>query len=493
MTAPLRLRWLWIAIGAAGLAGAALAAPGMLAPNGEPFPHPKHEKLFPLCTTCHLGMVEAGAPVWPLPASCESCHDGVVEDRVEWAPRPGARATNLQYDHLTHASKAAAKNPADSALGGQCATCHAEAGAHRMTVQHAVSTECISCHRPSESHFAVADSACGTCHLPLTQATLLTRADVAGFPVPPSHERDDFVLAGHADLAAIPMPGGGTGVAASCATCHARDFCITCHVNAPEVAAIQALGPDSRSLAHEAALPTPPSHARADFLRRHGGEATRNTGSCAACHTQQSCTTCHVGRQSGIVTRLASGGPGRGPGAATARRMPETHTARFVDRHGPDANARPATCEGCHVRPDCLDCHRPGPGTSGYHPDGFLVRHPVSAYNRDATCSDCHNPAQFCQSCHQQSGLTAIRRIGARGYHDASRGFGLGHGPAARQNLESCASCHAERDCTVCHSAVGGGFRFSPHGPGFDPVRMRRKNASVCVACHGTAIPGIGP
>ena len=24
-------------------------------------------------------------------------------------------------------------------------------------------------------------------------------------------------------------------------------------------------------------------------------------------------------------------------------------------------------------------------------------------------CSDCHNPAQFCQACHQRSGLVAIR------------------------------------------------------------------------------------
>ncbi|MBK5298822.1 MAG: hypothetical protein JJE40_16840 [Vicinamibacteria bacterium] len=145
------------------------------------------------------------------------------------------------------------------------------------------------------------------------------------------------------------------------------------------------------------------------------------------------------------------------------------------------------------MRSTCLECHRPdGARQSRYHPQNFLTRHPSSAYARQANCSDCHNPAQFCQSCHQQAGLVATSRIGVKGYHDAFRGFSLGHGQAARQSLESCASCHAERDCTACHSAVGGGFRFNPHGPGFNAVRARSKNPSVCIACHGQVIPG-GP
>jgi hypothetical protein len=140
----------------------------------------------------------------------------------------------------------------------------------------------------------------------------------------------------------------------------------------------------------------------------------------------------------------------------------------------------------------CLECHRPdGSRQSRYHADNFITRHPSSAYAREANCSDCHNPAQFCQSCHQQAGLVATARIGQKGYHDAFRGFSLGHGQAARQSLESCASCHAERDCTACHSAVGGGFRFNPHGPNFNAARIRSKNPSVCIACHGRVIPGL--
>jgi hypothetical protein len=173
------------------------------------------------------------------------------------------------------------------------------------------------------------------------------------------------------------------------------------------------------------------------------------------------------------------------------RTPPPSHTIEFRERHGAEASARPRSCETCHARSSCLQCHRPDAGPeSRYHPRNFITRHPSSAYSREANCSDCHNPAQFCQSCHQQSGLVATGRLATAGYHDAFRGFSLGHGQAARQSLESCAACHAERDCTACHSAVGAGFRFSPHGPGFNAARMRAKNPSLCIACHGRVIPG---
>ena len=254
---------------------------------------------------------------------------------------------------------------------------------------------------------------------------------------------------------------------------------------------ILALALDERTPAFATSQPVPASHAAPGFLRTHGRDAQRANAGCAICHTRESCTSCHIGAQPRTIAALPAAGPGRSAGALLTRAAPSTHTREFRERHGADANARPATCETCHTRSTCLECHRPdGARQSNYHPQGFVTRHPSSAYAREASCSDCHNPAQFCQSCHQQAGLIAAARIGRTGYHDAFRGFSLGHGQAARQSLESCASCHAERDCTACHSAVGGGFRFSPHGPGFNAARVRSRNPSVCVACHGRAIPG---
>ena len=467
------------------LGGSALAAP-LARRQAQDFPHERHARVFPSCLSCHAGVADAGRPVWPRPQDCAACHDGAIEDRVTWGPRAGPRPSNLRFDHLVHAREAAAGDPADSSLVRTCGACHNAAGAERMAVQGPISDQCVACHEPSTSHLGQTNTACATCHVTLAQADRLSRDDIAAFPAPEWHEAPDFVLGGHADLARVPSGG----VAASCATCHAKDFCITCHVNAPEVDAIQALASDPRSLVHEATLPVPAGHRSASFLRDHPKQAGRSGSSCAACHTSQSCSVCHAGPKPRAVAELHEAGPGRGVGAHVERRKPATHTSMFREGHGPDASSRPATCEGCHVRPDCLSCHRPATGSDpDYHPEGFLVRHPSSAWSRDATCSDCHNPAQFCQSCHQQSGLTAIRRLGAGGYHDAWRSFSLSHGQAARQSLESCASCHAERDCTTCHSAVGGGFGFSPHGPGFNAERMRQKNPSLCRACHGNAVP----
>jgi hypothetical protein len=202
---------------------------------------------------------------------------------------------------------------------------------------------------------------------------------------------------------------------------------------------------------------------------------------------------CHAGTPPSAVLALAAAGAGRGSGAVITRERPASHGADFSEQHGPVADARPETCSGCHVRPQCLDCHRPNPAdpTPGYHPAGFLGRHPAAAYSRETSCSDCHSTGQFCAGCHVNAGLSAKAPLDA-GYHDAKRSFILGHGQAARQSLESCVACHAERDCLACHSALGG-RRFNPHGPGFDPATLQRKNSQACTACHGARIPSSVP
>lgn len=457
------------------------------------FPHEKHSNVFPLCTTCHAGVLEQGKSIWPDPVKCQSCHDGVIKKRVTWQPRSGPPRSNLRFTHLAHDRAASTKNIADTSLIRSCAACHNQAGTARMAVRHAVVGQCLSCHGLKDPHVDVPSQACATCHVRLTDAPGLTREDIARFPRPRSHDVPDFLLGGHGRLAR--MTSGSpreAGIAASCATCHARNMCLTCHVNAAESPVINALALDSRSPVYAHAQPVPASHKEAGFLRHHGRDAQRGAASCATCHTRESCMTCHVGAPVKTIAALPVSGPGRAVGAVLTRTPPSSHTAEFREKHGPDANARPKACETCHTRTTCLTCHRPDNGPQNkYHPQNFLTRHPSSAYSRESNCTDCHNPAQFCQSCHQQSGLVAVGRIGTAGYHDAFRGFSLGHGQAARQSLESCASCHAQRDCTACHSAVSGGFRFNPHGPGFNPARERSKNPSVCIACHGQAIPGL--
>jgi len=337
-------------------------------------------------------------------------------------------------------------------------------------------------------------SECATCHVTLAEATRLTLSDVAGFPVPSNHAVDGFSLGGHGKMASVRGPDGAWTVAASCATCHAQNFCINCHVNAPEVPAIQALASDERSLVHRANFMAPSSHAEINFLASHGPEARKNQPTCATCHTQTSCLACHVAPAPKQAMALALPGPGRAVGARTSRHAPLSHTPEFKEGHSGEASATPRTCATCHVRDDCLSCHRPGARESSaggdYHPTGFLVRHPAATYARQTACGDCHNAQQFCASCHQQAGLNARAPLGRRSFHDGKAAFIVGHGQAARQSLESCVSCHVERDCMACHASAGAGFGFNPHGPGFDGERLRKRNPEMCIACHGVGIPG---
>lgn len=486
----MRNRTGWLAIAAVLIAGAGWAGDLVRPMADSVFDHARHSQMFPTCTTCHEGAVNPGAAMYPQPQACAQCHDGQVQPRITWQPPAETRASNLRFTHGRHAIRlTAAGKPAI-----QCGACHQPASAAWMqSITPAVLQGCFDCHGITRRHLAAPDTACATCHVPLSQANRLTREDVATFPKPPSHDEPGFAgRGGHGLLAFHPAGGPESGVvAASCATCHARDFCLQCHVDAPEQRAIQALAPDQRALAIRARLSAPESHRDPGFLSTHGVIAKGQPQECRTCHTRESCLTCHE-----VTPRLAdsmyAAGTGRGPGARIARRPPASHTTAFREgSHGGSAAARPETCAACHARQDCLTCHRPGgaanPAAGGYHPSDFLARHPAAAYSQQVTCSDCHNTGAFCQSCHEQAGLVASGPL-ARGFHDTKPAFIVGHGQAARQNLESCVSCHVERDCLACHSALRG-RHFTPHGPGFDAERLKKRNPSLCTACHGAAIP----
>ncbi len=460
-----------------------VAAGGLRAQQPPKFDHLKHAGLFPTCTGCHQGAEDPDQELLPDSAACVTCHDGTSHPLVGWRRPTEARPSNLKFAHELVPLMTRETPQGTQELS--CQDCHIAPGGAWMAVRRATPEGCLACHGPEvKQHLAAPDSLCQTCHLPLVRAVTLRPADIAGFPAPPSHQAPNFVSrAGHGALARATTDS----VAASCTVCHARDFCITCHVDAPEQPAIQALGADARSQAIVVRLAAPPSHRESDFLSRHGGMLRADARACATCHTRESCLACHAPSQ-GVSAALHAGGEGRGRGAQPVRYPPESHGGNFAARHSQIAATTPASCAGCHVRTDCLECHRPAAASRpGYHPAGFLTLHPAAAYARQTSCSDCHNVGSFCATCHASAGLVSNGPLQS-GYHDASRFFVAGHGQAARQNLESCTACHVERDCLTCHSAVGG-RRFNPHGPGFDANRLRRKNPEMCAACHGTAIP----
>ena len=499
-------------LGAAVLLALAAATAGLAFSRTDEgrFPHARHKGLFPTCIGCHAGILEERADErFPRLQQCAGCHDGGEVARVNW-DGPRLEPSNLRFSHLEHNREA--NLGVDAALN--CRSCHAQReDTAFMAVQRERASLCIACHAHRATAHLV-DAECRTCHVTLAQARELSDSAIAAFRRPPSHDRPDFLQA-HSVTAAESQ--------ARCSVCHARESCSRCHVNAATVPAIAALESDQRVVRlvamRGASYPVPPGHAHPDFVYGHGSEARARAQSCGTCHTQPSCRACHTGRgASSTIAKLPRGGAGAPLGVQLRGRDPRerpapvpaadramggnggsngahdttrarlvagqvpvrVHPAGFLATHGPGAASGQLTCEGCHTRKFCSDCHG-GEGERRFHPANFVVRHAPEAYGRQRDCASCHNTEVFCKDCHQANGAAATGRRDVA-FHNAQPLWLLQHGQAARQGLESCAGCHAQRDCMQCHSTLGWGI--SPHGPGFDPRRMSSRNNQTCGYCH---------
>jgi hypothetical protein len=474
--------------------------------GAEPFPHQKHARLFPTCNGCHAGVTSGEASaVMPPPSSCAECHDGTIQKRVNYsAPTP--RHDFLRFVHRDHAARV-------EASGRECQSCHAaQPGAAWMNVRRATPESCQSCHTHRAAGHLAPDSRCATCHVAVTRSRTLTTAHLAALPKPPSHATERFI-ANH-DVR-------GEVEAAQCATCHSRDSCARCHVNAADVAAINQLQPDARVAAmlrgRAATYLTPDDHRADAWAHSHGRAAEAGTRRCAACHAQPSCTVCHTGNiGQSVIWRLPDGLSGT-PGvqlvlprrvsrvegrlavpaalaqAHTVVGWPDTvrtgqraivkpHPEGFATRHAASAASGRLTCEGCHTQQFCSDCHA-GESRRRFHPANFVARHAPESFARDTECSSCHNTEVFCRGCHQSQGLSSAgRRSGT--YHNGQPLWLLQHAQAARRGLQSCTTCHVQRDCLQCHSQRGWGV--NPHGPDFDATRLGANAKVMCARCHIT-------
>ena len=374
------------------------------------------------------------------------------------------------FDHLKH-----------KALFPSCTTCHAGAETKGASLWPAESS-CVACH-DGKIEKTVA------WHPRTTPRSTNLRFDHVQHRVA-AKDKPAPCAACHTE-AGEPRMAVRPPVVGRCLDCHGvrtahlaapDSACATCHLSLARAVTL--------TRGDVARFPATPSHDDSRWPGREGHGAVAQgtlTTNCATCHAQEFCYQCHAGGSPPRVIAVLVSDPRST--ALVAHRAPASHGANFADRHGSMAAAGTASCASCHIRSDCLDCHRSTAANApGYHAAGFLSRHPAAAYARETSCSDCHSERSFCAACHQQSGLVAARGL-RTGYHDVSRFFSAGHGGAARQSLESCVSCHTERDCLPCHSAVGA-RRYNPHGPGFDAERLRRKNIEMCTVCHGGAVPG---
>ena len=389
------------------LLGAGIAASRLL--DGG-FPHPRHERVFPVCEGCHEGVAQGVAETsFPPATACAGCHDGVrrtpggvLLERVSWSGR-APRATSLRFRHREHFARTDSVAAGDSTRIVTCRSCHALEGAQgRMSVGPARQQLCAGCHVEAREHQA-ATTPCATCHLPLAESGL-PPARVAAIRKPAWHDTPSFAT-DHAKPAARPST--------SCQFCHVRESCESCHSSAARgaVAMTRAPVPSSRRV-----------HA-ADFAARHGSAAASGKLQCAQCHSQRTCASCHVGQESRAF-----------------------HAANFVERHAVDVFAAAANCQSCHSTSRfCRDCHtKTGAAADSrmnaafHNADGsWVLSHGQVARRGMEACASCHRQTD-CMRCHSASGGWGVNPHGP--------GF-----PASRLAARKSGSCR------WCHTGTPGG------------------------------------
>jgi hypothetical protein len=462
----------------------------------DEFPHLEHARLFPLCTGCHEGVPEGDrANFYPPRTMCEGCHNGTEQQRVNWTA-PAPYTNNLEFSHPEHE----AEEPLE------CSTCHTQAGQPRMAIeQRVVPARCFECHE-GQNHFV--DAECSQCHVPLSR-TAFAANRVERLPKPPTHDAPDFLQRVHGELARADRT--------RCQVCHTRERCAACHVNAGELAEVQAFEPAGSNLqlpAFSARYFLPDSHRDADWLDEHGGAARADISNCSSCHTRESCATCHAVNAPAAVRALPNRVASTAPGVAATRRAPPTHRTPFFDReHGTLAAASRQACLGCHQRTECEKCHnaqsagrdRIGSAQSPQKSMSLVkgpTAQPTMSWERARQPSASFVKAQTPRaslslvkaSWQQPQDTSRRKRASVRhraGYHPAN--FLERHASAAyNRNLE-CSNCHeTSRFCRDCHEQRGMGT-FGRIQPGFHDAqplwllnhgKPARQGLESCASCH---------
>lgn len=443
------------------------------------FPHEKHAKLFPVCEGCHGGIVSGTGDLFPAAEDCQQCHDGKRAKVVEWQ-KPATRISNLRFSHITHRDTAVR----DSLT---CLTCHATSDPpRRMEVAGPDPERCVGCHAHRNDTHLAPTAQCRTCHAPIAEVPALPEARIARFPEPAWHDAAEFA----SDHGRVGAPQDAACAVChareSCERCHANADRLTLVTSLARDPRIASLERDKR-----ADYAAPASHNES-WPATHGTEAVKSAASCANCHTRPSCETCHAGGSGTSRVAIQSlPGPGvrEGLGVPVASTTRAVHPLDIIRRHGSLAASNGMECAQCHSETTCAECHA-GSDSKRFHASNFVERHAVDVFASSADCQSCHNTERFCRDCHVRSGIAADSRMNAA-FHTGKANWVLSHGQAARTGMESCAACHRQSDCVRCHSATGG-WGVNPHRPGFQASALADRNSASCRFCHLGRLPGGG-
>jgi len=220
----------------------------------------------------------------------------------------------------------------------------------------------------------------------------------------------------------------------------------------------------------------------------------------------EACTSCHVHQQQFAEARcMPCHVDLKGYKPETAFR----HDGNWLQAHGALARPSAESCAQCHDQTYCASCHASATTATRLenifpervdrafiHRGDYVSRHMIEAGANPASCRRCHGSG-FCDACHALEGLskTAAGTLGRPESHLHSGWVGIPgsqqrHGDAARRDISTCAGCHdqgAQATCVGCHKTSGIAGTKAPHPRKFLSAHDRDdiRNNAMCRACHG--------
>jgi hypothetical protein len=301
------------------------------------------------CRACHAidrarpDLAVVGAP----PAACTACHPGgaagAAVERVYLPPPP------LKFDHSAHRTT-------------PCEGCHGDLRQVDLATARQLPTMalCLRCHRDGAE-----PRHCADCHL-ARRGGLIETEFAHGALVPAHDGLGDAHGRGFRDHHTQEARQAG----ATCAACHDPSECVACHQGVTK----------------------PMDFHPGNYVLTHAVDARRGKPDCSACHRAQSfCVGCH--EREGLGTRgdtqFNAVDPQRvfhPPGWASAGPGPNLHAR--------EARRSITSCASCHREDECTSCHsaQPGSGHISPHPPGWRGSARCRALDRGnrRMCLRCH-------------------------------------------------------------------------------------------------------
>ena len=320
------------------------------------------------CGSCHAAGAEATRE--ERSKTCRLCHPGYVPSWPEGAdggdtskvlnpppamviPRP-----NLKMNHLVHVE-----------AGTPCTGCHVgvdQAGLATRDNALPLMATCLTCHDGRR-----ASKRCTTCHLSAPTGKLRTSLPTG--KLRPSGRylgdpHDASFVKDHAAVARARRP--------YCESCHTRKDCSDCHTGYLRPGRVH---PSNWTLVH-------PVRARGNDL--NSTSCLRLQSFCADCHTRSGAVS--SGPNAYERSRESfhpAGWLDPGPGRQGKPRSPEHHAYQ--------AQRNLRTCASCHSESSCVTCHAAGSlnrlgAPVNPHPSGFKDACRGRKKANEAMCLRCH-------------------------------------------------------------------------------------------------------